>query len=317
MARNRIQFQKGLSFREFNALYSTEEQCEAALEKMRWPDGFRCPRCDSQEYGLVHGRRHKRYQCRKCRHQATVTAGTVMEATKLPLTLWFLAFYLIGHAKNGISSLELSRHLGVTCNTAWLLHSKIMRSMSEREDAYVLRGRVQLDDAYLGGERPGGKAGRGSENKVPIVTAVSLNVAGKPIHTKNLPVRAFTSEEIGRWAQSCLGKGCAVLSDGLACFRSVIEAGCEHTVIVTGGRHPNDLPELRWMNILQSNPKTSLSGTFHAFNFEKYSKRYLGAFSFRFNRRFNLEKMTDRLLNAACCCGPRPERFLRQAELAA
>ena len=98
MARNRIQFQKGLSFREFNALYSTEEQCEAALEKMRWPDGFRCPRCDSQEYGLVHGRRHKRYQCRKCRHQATVTAGTVMEATKLPLTLWFLAFYLIGHA---------------------------------------------------------------------------------------------------------------------------------------------------------------------------------------------------------------------------
>ena len=70
--------------------------------------------------------------------------------------------------------------------------------MSEREEAYVLRGRVQLDDTYLAGERPGGKAGRGSENKVPIVPAVSLNVAGKPIHTKNLPVRGFTSEEIGR-----------------------------------------------------------------------------------------------------------------------
>ena len=208
-------------------------------------------------------------------------------------------------------------YLGVTCNTAWLVHSKIMRSMSEREDAYVLQGRVQLDDAYLGGERPGGIAGRGSENKMPIVTAVSMNVAGKPIRTKNSPVRVFTSREIGRWAQSSLDKGCEVLSDGLACFRSVIQAGCEHTVIVTGGRHPNDLPEFLWLNVVQSNLKTSISGMFHSFNFEKYSKRYLGAFNFRFNRRFNLVKMTERLLNAACCCGPRPERFLRQAELAA
>jgi len=90
------------------------------MQKARWPDGFRCPRCDGQEYGIVNGRRHKRYHCRHCRHQATLTAGTIMEATKLPLTIWFLAFYLIGQAKNGISSLELSRHLGVKWDTAWL-----------------------------------------------------------------------------------------------------------------------------------------------------------------------------------------------------
>ena len=86
MAMNRIQFQQGLSLPQFIELYGTEEKCESSLEKARWPDGFRCPRCHAQEHGLIHGRRHKRYQCRSCRHQATLTAGTIMEATKLPLT---------------------------------------------------------------------------------------------------------------------------------------------------------------------------------------------------------------------------------------
>ncbi len=113
MARSGIQFQKGLSLPDFHRLYGTEEQCEAALETMRWPDGFRCPRCDGHAHGLVCGRRLKRYQCRTCGHQATLTAGTILQGTKLPLTTWFLAFYLIGQAKTGISSLELSRHLGV------------------------------------------------------------------------------------------------------------------------------------------------------------------------------------------------------------
>jgi len=98
MAMSRIQFQAGLSLPEFIQLYGTEENCEAALEQARWPDGFRCPRCECKEYGLIHGRRHKRYQCRSCRHQATLTAGTILEATKLPLTTWFLAFYLVGQA---------------------------------------------------------------------------------------------------------------------------------------------------------------------------------------------------------------------------
>jgi predicted RNA-binding Zn-ribbon protein involved in translation (DUF1610 family) len=79
---NRIQFQSGMSLSQFLELYGTEEQCEAALEQSRWANGFRCPRCGEQEHGLVYGRRHRRYQCRSCRHQTTVTAGTIMEATK-------------------------------------------------------------------------------------------------------------------------------------------------------------------------------------------------------------------------------------------
>lgn len=314
MTRSAIQFQKGLSLRQFLRLYGTEEHCEAALEKARWPDGFRCPRCDGHEHGLVYGRRLKRYQCRTCGHQATLTAGTIMQATKLPLTTWFQAFYLIGQAKTGISSLELSRHLGVNYDTAWLLHNKILRAMSDRDDAYVLRGKIQIDDAYLGGERLGGKAGRGSENKIPIVAAVSVNEAGRPVHAKITPVAGFSSEAIATWARDHLAPGSAVLSDGLACFRSVTAAGCSHEVIVTGGRHPNDLPQFRWINTVLGNLKTSLNGTFHAFNFDKYARRYLGGHCFRFNRRFSLAEMTERIANAVCCCKPCTERNLRVAE---
>jgi hypothetical protein len=83
-------YQWCLSLPRFIELYGTEEKCEPALEQARWPDGFRCPRCECKEHGLIHGRRHKRYQCGSCRHQATLTAGTILEATKLPLTTWFL-----------------------------------------------------------------------------------------------------------------------------------------------------------------------------------------------------------------------------------
>ncbi len=280
-----------------------------------WPDGFRCPLCNGHEHGLVYGRRLKRYPCRACGHQAILTAGTIMQATKLPLTTWFLAFYLIGQAKAGISSLELSRHLGVSYDTAWLLDNKFLREMSEREEAYVLQGKIQMDDAYLGGERPDGKAGRGSENKIPIVVAVSLNEAGHPSDARITPVAGFSSEAIGDWANKHLVPGSSVLSDGLACFRADTSANCHHEAVDTGGMHPNDLPQFRWINTLLGNLKTSLSSTFHAFNFDKHARRYLGSFCFRFHRRFEMAAMTERIANAVCCCMPCPERALRVAEV--
>jgi hypothetical protein len=103
-----------------------------------------------------------------------------------------------------------------------------------------------MDDAYLGGERPVGKAGRGSENKIPIVVAVSLNEAGHPIHARITAVSGFSSEAISDWAKRYLEPGCYVLSDGLAGFRAVTIADCHHNKAVdTSGKHPNDLPQVR------------------------------------------------------------------------
>ena len=108
---------------------------------------------------------------------------------------------------------------------------------------------------------------------------------------------------------------CYVYSDGLACFSGVMEAGCHHHTIIAGGRKPAELPDFLWVNTILGNLKTSLGGAHHAFNFSKYASRYLGAFTYRFNRRFRLDMLPIRLLIAATSCGPRPANLLRSAEL--
>jgi transposase-like protein len=314
MAQNRIQFQPGMSMPEFIARYGTEAQCAATLQEARWPDGFRCPRCGSAAHGVIRDDRAKRFQCKACRHQTTLTAGTVMEATKLPLTTWFLAIYLLSQAKTGLSALALKRQLGVSYPTAWRIHHKLMTAMADREDQYVLDGKVQIDDAYLGGERSGGKAGRGSENKVPFVAAVSLTADQHPLRVKLTPVPGFTFQALWDWSRQHLAPGCTVYSDGLACFNAVTMAGCTHQPTVVAGRKPKDLPEFQWINTVLGNLKTSLSGTYHAFAFSKYAFRYLAAFAYRFNRRFDLATLPQRLLIAVVRCSRRPEHQLRLAE---
>ncbi|MFA5058554.1 MAG: IS1595 family transposase [Opitutaceae bacterium] len=315
MAMNRIQFQPGLSLPEFLGQFGTEAQCAAALEQTRWPQGFRCPGCGEAGYCLLQGGGHKMFQCRACRKQTSLIAGTVFQGTHLSLTVWFLAIYLISQAKTGLSALALKRQLGVSYPTAWLIQQKLMQAMAERDAQYSLSGDIQVDDAYFGGELTGGTAGRGSENKVPFIAAVSLTPEGHPLYLKLAPVPGFTRKAVAGWANTDLSPGCRVVSDGLACFAGVTDAGCLHQSIIVGGRKPNDLPEFRWVNTILGNLKTSFGGAYHAFDFAKYGTRYLAAFVYRFNRRFHLETLPHRLLAAAVAIGPRPEPWLRAAEV--
>ena len=127
-----------------------------------------------------------------------MTAGTFFASTKLPLTTRFLAIYLLSQAKTGLSALALKRRIGVSHPTAWLMHHKVMEAMADREAAHRLVGAVEVDDAYLGGERAGGKPGRGSENKVPIAAAVSLNDRGHPLYVKVTQIPGFTNDAISK-----------------------------------------------------------------------------------------------------------------------
>ncbi len=314
MPMNRIQFQAGLSLPAFLKQFGTETQCETALEGARWPEGFRCPHCGEARHYVLRERGRKTFQCQNCRMQTSLIAGTVFQSTHLALTLWFLAIYLISEAKTGLSALALKRHLGVSYPTAWLIQHKLMQTMTERDAQYTLCGEVLVDDAYLGGERVGGKAGRGSENKVPFVAAVSLNAEEHPLYTKMIPVPGFTCAALTDWAKAALAPGSQVISDGLACFTGVTAAGCDHQAIIIGLRKPNQVPEFGWLNTILGNLKTSFSGAYHAFNFAKYGSRHLAAFAYRFNRRFHLDTLPARLLVAAAAIGPRPARWLRQAE---
>src|SRR5262252_4020790 len=159
MARNKVQFQKGLSEAQFASQYGTEDQCREAVMRWRWPSGFVCPVCGGKHHSLVKTR--ALYQCATCRRQTSLIAGTIFAATKVPLGTWFRAMYHLTQSKGGISSIELGRRLGVTQTTAWKIKHKLMQVMMERDAAKRLTGRIEVDDAYLGGERNGGKRGRG------------------------------------------------------------------------------------------------------------------------------------------------------------
>ena len=304
MAFNRIQFQHGISLPEFMNSFGTEEQCAVAVIASRWPNGFRCPCCECPQHWVVgHGAR-KLFQCQACRHQASLTSGSLFEHTKLPLRIWFLALYFISQAKTGLSALALKRHLGVSYPTAWALHHKINRAMAAREATPTLAGEVQIDDAYLGGEYPGGKPGRGSENKVAFVAAVSLDDKGNPRYIKLQRVKGFTCASIQAWAQAALTPGCRVASDGLACFAAVTQAGCIHNPVVVAGRLPRDLPQFKWVNTVLGNLKTSLHGTYHSLGWDKHADSYIAAFAYRFNRRFDLRGLLARLVVDVARCQP-------------
>jgi ISXO2 transposase-like protein/transposase-like zinc ribbon protein len=314
MAMNRIQFQHGMSLPEFLSRFGTEQQCAEALMAERWPEGFRCPGCDGAAHCVITVNLRPLFQCNACRRQTSITAGTMFAGTKLPLTTWFMAIYFISQAKTGLSALALKRHLGVSYPTAWLINQKIMCAMAEREATHTLGNVVQLDDAYLGGELSGGTAGRGSENKVPFVAAVSLDTHGHPAYVKLTPVAAFSRQAIGQWSATHLEPGTVVLSDGLHCFVGVVDSGCDHLPIVVGRRKPRDVPEFAWINTILGNLKTTLAGAHHAFKYSKYAEHYLGAFAYRFNRRFDLKGLVTRLLAAVTHCPPRCERAIRMAE---
>ena len=312
MPKNQVQFQRGLSLPQFLKQYGTEEHCHNALFNWRWPTGFVCPECGHVGYCEIAGRGV--YQCHRCHRQTSLTSGTIFEYTKLPLTTWFLGMFFLTQTKNGVSALELRRQLGIGYNAALRMKHKLMQVMKERDDSHPLFGIIQVDDAYWGGEQSGGKRGRGAPGKTPFVAAVQTNEEGHPIAMRFTQLPGFRKEAIAKWAQRHLAAGSLVVSDGLACFGGVVEAGCEHEGIGTGGGPASvTLEAFTWINTMIGNVKNAMHGSYHAIN-HRHLPRYLAEFCYRFNRRFKLEDMIPRLGYAAVRTPPMPQRLLSMAE---
>jgi len=309
VARNPIQFQRGIRLNEFLSLYGTEQQCFDALYQWRWPNGFVCPHCGHDRHCQL--TTHKLQQCYRCHRQTSITAGTIFDSTKLPLTVWFQGIYFMTQGKKGCSAMTLHRQLGLPYNAAWRMRHKLMQVMMECDRAHPLGGLVELDDASLGGERSGGKRGPGAPGKTPFVAAVETNDEGHPRRVKLTVVKGFRRTDVAAWAQQHLGAGTRVVCDGLACFGGVTAAGCAHQPIVTGGgKAAVERPEFRWVNTILGNVKTALRGTYQATR-PKDAQRYLAEFEYRFNRRFDLPGIIPRLVYAALRTPPMPERLLK------
>jgi hypothetical protein len=210
-----------------------------------------------------------------------------------------------------ISSIELGRRLGVTQTTAWKIKHKLMQAMMERDATKRLTGRIEIDDAYLGGERNGGKRGRGSPGKTPIVASVET--------TPEARRKPFTRAEIATLAQRNFHPASTVVSDGLHCFTGVGNtgvgnAGCVHQPIITGsGRKAALNPAFKWVNTTLGNIKSAITGTYRAIG-DRHVPRYLAEFEYRFNRRYDLAAMIPRLGYVAVRTPPMPYRLLKLAE---
>ena len=316
MARNQVQFQKGLSEARFAEIYGTEEQCHAALVKWRWPNGFECPGCKGTDHCVVTRGARRLFQCNACRRQTSVKAGTIFASSKLPLRLWFKTIYLVTQSKKGISSIELGRRLGVTQTAAWMMKHKLAQVMLERNASKRLNGNVQMDDAYIGGARSG-RRGRGATGKTPFVAAIATTDDGKPDQIILRPVKAFSSFAIRKLANTALSPGATVVSDGLACFAAVTQAGCLHTFKKhrkrqTSGSHPCFQMGQYRVGQYQSRPRGDLS--------EPCAKNT----SLDISRSSNINSIADmifktmipRLAFVALRTTPMPYRLLKLADVA-
>jgi hypothetical protein len=214
---------------------------------------------------------------------------------------------------------------------------KLMRAMAEREDAKPkLKGRVELDDAYLGGERPGGKRGRGAAGKTPVDdpqrgSSVETTPERKPRRLKLTVVKGFRKREVERPAQRDLAPGSNVASDGLSCWPAVEKAGCDHFPMVAGsGKRAAGWAPFRWVNTTLGNIKTAIAGTYHHRAFSpiprrdvgkadrasaKHAQSHLTSFAYRFNRSaaalpIQLDSIVERLAWAAAHAAPQPYRVV-------
>ena len=281
--------QKGMSFKEFRQRFQTEEACEAYLFEQRWPEGFVCPKCGG--IGCYHLHERREYVCKQCHRQSSVTAGTVLHRTHLPLTVWFWAIYLTARDKRGISAVQLSQELEIAYSSAWYLLHRLRAAMGQRDQDYVLSGIVELDDAYFGAPKSNGKRGRGTD-KASALAVVSLTGQGHPRFLK-IQISKLDAESVRCVVQRTVCSGSEIHSDALGSFRAALREGYEHHFQV----FDRDSGALRWVHTLISNVKSFLLGTYHGIG-KKHLQSYFDEFAFRFNRRFWPDQLFPRFVCA-------------------
>lgn len=265
--------------------YGDDESCRAYLEELRWPNGVRCPRCESDSVSRIHDR--KQFDCNSCRYQFSVTAGTLFHDSHLPLRKWFLAIYLICESKKGISSKQLQRTLGGSYKTAWYLQHRIRDAMGDDEQP-LLNGIVEVDETYIGGKTRG--MGRGyTGNKAVVVGAVQRDGEVRLKVIKNRD-RKSIEEFITKHSSpdSMIFTDDYGVYDYLPVHRHQ-EVNHSHEEWVRGDVHTNTVENV-WSLF-----KRSLVGSYHKVSI-KHLPAYLDEMDFRFNGRDNPYLFRDTLL---------------------
>lgn len=284
---------------EFEKRFSTEESCRDYLYRLRWPDGFRCPRCCYHESWQI---RQGLYECKKCHFQTSVTAGTIFQDTRKPLQLWFRAIWYITNQKQGVSALGLQRILGFgSYRTAWTWLHKLRHAMV-RPGRDRLSGIVEVDETYIGGKRPG-KRGRGAAGKALVVIAAQED--GTRIGRIRLRrVMDASAKSLESAVQECIEPGTVVRTDDWRGYSQLQTLSYVHRVIRQESHIGENLLPLT--NRVASLLKRWLLGTHQGAIQLTHLDYYLDEFTFRFNRRSSGSrgKLFYRLVQQAVAIDP-------------
>ena len=311
---------------EFLARFGTDEACRDYLFRLRWPTGFECVRCRGR-HCYVHKKRII-YECKACRKQHSLLAGTIFEQTKTSLSKWFLAIYYVTVSKRGLSAAELQRRLGfVSDQTAWTWLHKIRRAMVA-PNRTPLTGTVEVDEVFIGGPKPG-TGGRGAAGKVLVAGAVETRLVQVLPKTSKKPLHGIVRKKVEQRAarlarkaeaamMRCLGRcrlaivpdasgnsleafvavavapAAAVTTDSWKGYYGLACKGFAHTAInisKSSGKAHQYLPAV---HLVFSHIQRWLLGTHHGAVRIKHLQRYLDEYTFRFNRR-SLKPVTARL----------------------
>jgi len=296
------------SVEEFTRRFPDDHTCAAALAEHRWPDGFVCPHCRNGGWRLE--TKVWTWQCRSCGRQTSVTAGTVMHRSKVPLRKWFLAAHLVVTHSNGISALQLQPAVGVgSYKTAWLMLHKLRRAMvhPHREP---LAGLVEVDETtlpYRTAQEPvAGGRGRSHVGKMPVICAVEVlevERRGRPTtmpgRVRLEPISRYSRPQLHRFINANVDAGATVRTDALRSYRGL--QNHEHEQVVVEGM-PAHIA-MPWVHRVFSQLKRWAFGVYHGLR-PHHLQAYLNEFTFRWNRRWSRRSSLNSLLDIVAVSSP-------------
>jgi transposase-like protein len=293
---------------DFYERYGDEDACWQRLRQARWDEqGFTCPNCGEDEHwGPIQTR--KLFQCHECGKQTSVTAGTILQDTKLDLTTWFLAAYLVYTAKKGISSYDLARKLGTSQKTAYYLQQKLCSAISEQRGRHLF-GLVEADDAFVG--PASNTQGRGTDKETVLGLVENREEQAGQVRLRHVP--DGRNKSLQPPIQEDVQEASQVRTDNFRGYWSLHERGVEHDIV-----QPEDSADmmsvLPWVHIVFGNLKRVLNGT-HAKVSDRALQAYLDVFCFRFNRRGFLGQAVEEGIGALVSSRPVLRDDLRQREV--
>jgi len=267
--------------RKFVQKFHDDSACAAFLEQLRWPDGFCCPAC--QSVGEPWRQTRGRLVCSACRHQTSVTTGTILEKTRMPLTTWFDAAWHLTTAKSGLSAKTLETTLGTSYVTAWAILQRFRVAMvrSEREK---LTGLVEIDETLVGGAKQGGKRGRGTSNSVVAIAIEIVEPKGfGRIRMRHIPDASGANLE--QFACDVVSKGATIHTDGWSGYNGLINHKFTHEKTVMSSSGDPAHVSMPGVHRVASLLKRWILGTHQGSVVPEHLQSYLEEFTFRFNRR--------------------------------